>query len=257
MFRGNMLKFMLRTSGTWVTGPSLQQHRMWMKINNTRLLSTAATAGPMTIPPPAEAPTEKPAEPAAETKPKKLTLREKATIYLKNLYKDYRDVYFETLQEAKAKPKKATFYIILVGGILYCIWSVPEERNYFQDFIGCRENLELCAPAIRNPDTEKYINDLNKLEMKGLLRYQSLGLFSIMWRHNEDPMLAVYYARCEYLQPLYSEMWDRLIDVGFAGRWWILRKKMEDYDVNYKEWEGDKPANLEQPAAVASMINPK
>jgi hypothetical protein len=239
--------------------PGVQIGRNNFRISNflkSRWLSVGVTASPgvpPVVPPPAEAGPSPPKEEAPA--PKKLTFKEKTTFYFRNLYKDYRDVYFDTIADAKARPGKAGFYLCLLGGVIYCIWTAPNEQHYFQSFVESRESLDLVAPGIRNPDSEAFVNEVSKLWMKGLLRHQSLGLFSIVWRHNEDPALGLYSAQCEYLKPLYSEMWDRLVDVGIGGRWLILEKKMVEYDINYKEWDGGKSGDAS--SNIASMLTPK
>lgn len=29
---------------------------------------------------------------------------------------------------------------------------------------------------------------------------------------------------------------ERIMDIGFLGRWWIIDKKMEEFDINPHEW---------------------
>lgn len=44
----------------------------------------------------------------------------------------------------------------------------------------------------------------------------------------------------------YLDYYDRIVDVGWLGKWWILEKKMEDMDVNPEEWLPDgRPAHPE------------
>ncbi|CAG7717589.1 unnamed protein product [Allacma fusca] len=226
---------------------------------NSRWWSSGVTASPGISPIPSPAVAD-PSPKEEVPPPKKLTLKEKTRIYLRSMYRDYSDVYFETIADAKAKPVKAAFYLFLLGGVLYCIWSNPDERDYFHTFVGNRESLELCAASIRNPDSEAFVNEVSRLWIKGLLRHQSLGLFSIIWKHNEDPALGVYNAQCDYLKPLYSEMWERLVDVGFCGHWWILEEKMIDYDINHTEWESQEVGKTgveNSSPAISSMLTPK
>ena len=30
---------------------------------------------------------------------------------------------------------------------------------------------------------------------------------------------------------------DRIVDIGFLGRWWNTSKAMENYDINAQEWD--------------------
>nr|CAD7601450.1 unnamed protein product [Timema genevievae] len=42
----------------------------------------------------------------------------------------------------------------------------------------------------------------------------------------------IYSSQCDYLKPRFTELTDRVLDVGFLGRWWILHNIMRDFDVN-------------------------
>ncbi|NXV72622.1 TIM29 translocase, partial [Atlantisia rogersi] len=47
---------------------------------------------------------------------------------------------------------------------------------------------------------------------------------------------ALYAARCGYLEPGWKELPGRILDVGFWGCWWVLRRRLRDYDVNEEEF---------------------
>ncbi|NWX05666.1 TIM29 translocase, partial [Caloenas nicobarica] len=47
---------------------------------------------------------------------------------------------------------------------------------------------------------------------------------------------AAYAQRCQYLRPPWWEAPRRVLDVGFLGRWWLLRRRLRDYDVNDEEF---------------------
>ncbi|NXD46726.1 TIM29 translocase, partial [Copsychus sechellarum] len=58
--------------------------------------------------------------------------------------------------------------------------------------------------------------------------------------HGSDP--ALYLARCPHLRPRF---WDfgELLDLGFLGRWWMLRDALRDCDINEEEF-GHLPERL-------------
>ena len=39
-----------------------------------------------------------------------------------------------------------------------------------------------------------------------------------------------------FLSPRWVEYVDRVVDVGFMGRWWRMEEAMLEYDVNEEEW---------------------
>ncbi|NXT99202.1 TIM29 translocase, partial [Buphagus erythrorhynchus] len=58
--------------------------------------------------------------------------------------------------------------------------------------------------------------------------------------HGSDP--ALYSARCPHLRP---RLWEfgELLDLGFLGRWWLLRDALRDCDINEEEF-GHLPERL-------------
>jgi len=173
--------------------------------------------------------------PVPDVPKKKLSVKLKE--YSTALYNDYKDVFVETCAEAKEKPIKATIYIVLLGALGYCMVNVPSEKDFWDDLISKDVQLNSVGRSIRNPETEKHLRELTALRMKGMLRYQNLAVCSILWRHNNQESLGVYDATCKYTQPLWLEMWDRVVDIGFVGKWWIMEKSMEEYDINPQEWD--------------------
>lgn len=173
-----------------------------------------------------------------ETKaePKK-SFREKLRTFAIQLKDDYVEVFWDTYEECKTKPGKATAYLILLSGLGYLAWSTPDEKSFHGELTAYENELDFISPAIRNPTSEEYIHQVKKLKMWGRLRYQSFGFFSIMWKHDESEESGIYKVFCKYTKPRWSEVRERLVDFGAMGKWWILEEKMTDYDINPTEWE--------------------
>ena len=64
----------------------------------------------------------------------------------------------------------------------------------------------------------------------------SLGLCSLVYEVPFDAQASLYQARCWYLQPCGTNFSDRILDVGFVGRWWVLGARMRDCDINDDEF---------------------
>lgn len=64
----------------------------------------------------------------------------------------------------------------------------------------------------------------------------SIGFFSFLWVDNYSKVCGVFKSRCDYLKPRYLTFHERIMDVGFAGQWWVINKKMEEFDINPNEW---------------------
>lgn len=167
----------------------------------------------------------------------KIKLKERLITFYTAMWRDYRDVFQEAYKESKEKPMKASFYFILLGGMGYLIWSNPDERDFDETYFQNRTKLSLVGQRIRNPTSEEFTVLIGKLKIKRELRYQSFGLFSVVWKHDNSPDVGIYEATCKYLKPLFREARERVIDIGFGNRWWMFEERMKDYDVNEREWE--------------------
>jgi len=168
---------------------------------------------------------------------KKRTFAENFVRYWKNIAHDYKDVCVETYKEAKEKPKKATIYLIILGLLGYLLKTNPSERHFNERVITDRLELDLVGMPIRSVKAEKHIRSLAKLQCSGQVRYQSFGFFSVIWKHDIDKRLGIFDSQCSYLRPLLTEIPERVVDIGFANRWWVSKQNMIDFDINEKEWE--------------------
>uniref|UniRef100_A0A8C2VZM4 Translocase of inner mitochondrial membrane 29 n=1 Tax=Chinchilla lanigera TaxID=34839 RepID=A0A8C2VZM4_CHILA len=63
-----------------------------------------------------------------------------------------------------------------------------------------------------------------------------LGLCALVYEAPFDAQASLYQARCRHLQPRWLDFPGRVLDVGFAGRWWVLGARMRDCDVNHAEF---------------------
>lgn len=88
------------------------------------------------------------------------------------------------------------------------------------------------------------MQSLLKFRNEGRLRHLSLGVLTLVYYTDFDPDVALYEAQCSNLSVPWREFPQRVLDVGFAGRWWNLNSKMKDYDVNEGEFQ-HLPANMQ------------
>ncbi|NXH11169.1 TIM29 translocase, partial [Bucco capensis] len=61
---------------------------------------------------------------------------------------------------------------------------------------------------------------------------------AVLYEAPQAAQASLYQAQCSYLQPRWQELPGRLLDVGFCGRWWWLREKLKDCDINEEEFQG-------------------
>ena len=103
--------------------------------------------------------------------------------------------------------------------------------------VTARNDLLVVGDNIRNPSSAEFVSFLNQCQGEKTLRRLDLGVISLLLRMDLNPDCAVYINQCDFLKPTYVEqLTERLVDIGIAGRWRILDRKMVDYDVNPDEW---------------------
>lgn len=162
---------------------------------------------------------------------------EKAVDYLKLVYSDYRTVFFDVLKESREKPLKACLY---GGSILtsYYLWRTnPDFNDFEQQLINAHNDLVITPESIRNENSYQYISYLQNLQKQKILRRFNCVLISVIYHADFSPECALYEKTCDYLKPSYIQWFrERIIDVGFAGSYKIIAKKMIDYDINENEW---------------------
>lgn len=90
---------------------------------------------------------------------------------------------------------------------------------------------------IRNEESVKHIELVERFFNEGILRRMNFGIFSIIWLDNYDRDCFLYKAVCPYIRLHFLEFFERIIDIGVLDRWWIMEKKMMNYDINDKEFE--------------------
>lgn len=128
-------------------------------------------------------------------------------------------------------------YVALLGGTWACFQTKPDRSSFETALLEHSSQLGLLSPWIRNPTSDAHVQSLVKLRNEGRLRHVSLGLFSLVFRYDFDPDVTLYEAQCSNLSVPWKELPERMLDVGFVGRWWILDSKMKDYDVNNEEFK--------------------
>ncbi|XP_069577690.1 mitochondrial import inner membrane translocase subunit Tim29 [Brachyistius frenatus] len=172
----------------------------------------------------------------------------KAGVWCRGLFSDYKEACREIVVGAWERPLKASVYATLVGGAYACFHTKPDRPSFEAALLGCSNQLCLLSPWIRSGAADGHVQTLVKLHNEGRLRLASLGLLTLVYRADYDPDAALYEARCSGLSVPWRELPERVLDVGFVGRWWILDSKMKDYDVNEAEFK-HLPAHMQVASA--------
>ncbi|XP_062295096.1 mitochondrial import inner membrane translocase subunit Tim29 [Scomber scombrus] len=177
-----------------------------------------------------------PATPASTSRWERLK-NSKAGVWCRGLVTDYKEAVREIFVGAWERPVKASVYMSLLGGAGACVYSKPDDSSFDATLLEYSNQLGLLSPWIRNGASDGHVQNLVKLRNDGRLRHTSLGLLSLVYHADYDPDTTLYEAQCSNLSVPWREIPGRMLDVGFAGRWWILDSKMKDFDVNEEEFK--------------------
>lgn len=170
---------------------------------------------------------------------------EKLGTFCINLLRDYGEVIKETSSDIKQRPKKALAYAWGFWAWYYCVKTNPDELNFREKCLLAAGDIVSLPDSVRNKESSTHFSFLESCYNTGVLRRLNLGVCSFMWLDNYDQAVGLYAAHCKFLEPKYLSFHERIVDFGFLGRWWIMSRKMRDYDINPEEWDGEKKRILE------------
>jgi len=162
---------------------------------------------------------------------------EKWKNYWNGVGRDYKEAAEEMITSAKQSPVRSTIILGLTGFAGYCNKTNPTLEEYRTHFVENNLDLLQVSDSIRNRNSVNLQNYISKAFNAHLIRRNNYGLFSIIWVDDFAPELGGFAARCEYIQPGFTDLRSRLVDIGFLGRFWISSRKMVDFDVNIEEWD--------------------
>ncbi|XP_051898100.1 mitochondrial import inner membrane translocase subunit Tim29 [Pristis pectinata] len=160
----------------------------------------------------------------------------RAGLWTRSLLSDYQEACKELVVGARDNPGKAAFYCLLLAGAGACAYNSPSDKSFQVALLESSNQLLVLSPWIRSGRADQHIQKLVTIQTQGRLRHQSLLFFSLVYAAPYDPDTSIYDAQCEYLRPRWSRFPDRVLDVGFLGKWWVLSSKMRDWDVNDDEF---------------------
>ncbi|XP_071388735.1 mitochondrial import inner membrane translocase subunit Tim29 [Centroberyx affinis] len=161
----------------------------------------------------------------------------RAGVWFRSMCSDYKEACREVAVGAWERPVRASVYAALLGGVWACFETRPDDASFDEALLERSNRLGLLSAWIRSSASDGHVQTLVKLRNEGRLRHLSLGPLSLVYRADHDPEASLYEARCSDLSPPWRELPGRVLDVGFAGRWWVLDSKMKDYDVNEDEFK--------------------
>nr|XP_056704311.1 mitochondrial import inner membrane translocase subunit Tim29 [Euleptes europaea] len=156
--------------------------------------------------------------------------------WVRSLLSDYAEACREVARGARQRPGRAALCVGLLAGVAGFARHCPGEPALEASLLEASDRLLLLSPQTRSTAAQGHVRRLLELRAAGQLRIQSLVLASVLYEAPFDADAALYHARCRHLAPTWTELPGLLLDVGFCGRWWVLRAKMRDCDVNDEDF---------------------
>ncbi|XP_067273812.1 mitochondrial import inner membrane translocase subunit Tim29 [Pseudorasbora parva] len=169
-------------------------------------------------------------------------INSRAGVWCRSLLSDYKEACREAVLGARERPVKASVYLGLLGGMYACFYTNPDDDSFETSLLVTSNRLALLSPWIRSATSDGHVQSLVKLRNEGKLRYVSLGIASLTYYTDYNSESSLYEAHCSAISVPWTELPKRVLDVGFAGRWWVLENKMKDFDINEEEFKHLPPA---------------
>ncbi|KOC62879.1 Uncharacterized protein C19orf52 [Habropoda laboriosa] len=171
-----------------------------------------------------------------EPKELKGSVLERWRIYWKNLCTDYKEALCDSAKHCKKHPIRTSIYVSVLASCVYLHRYNPDESSFKELLLQNTMKIMQVGEAIRNPISEYHVKWLGQCYNEGIVRCMNLGIISLIWLDNYDETCSLYKAVCPYLKIQYATFYERVVDFGFLGKWWIIENKMKDYDVNGTEF---------------------
>lgn len=161
------------------------------------------------------------------------TIVEKWAKYWKQLGIDYKEMVIDTCKHMYEHPLKTTIYAGIGTTTYFLSKHNPDFEEFKKEFQDNKNQLILVAEPCQNPVSANHIKNLERWFNQGVVRRLTLGVISFIWIDNYDKNCSLYKTTCEYLKPPYATFNERVIDVGFLNKFWVLEERMKEYDVNF------------------------
>ncbi|CAH0559472.1 unnamed protein product [Brassicogethes aeneus] len=161
------------------------------------------------------------------------TFLEKWVKYWKLLCKDYKDVALSLQEEAREKPIKAALTVTGLSSLAFIATQNPNQQSFRAKYVQCANDLSVVSVSVANPESMRHVKYIEQCYNANLIRYNSFGLFSLIWVDNYSKECDTYESNCSHLKVQYRKFADSVLDVGFMNIWWVISRRMLDYDINY------------------------
>ncbi|CAH1114466.1 unnamed protein product [Psylliodes chrysocephalus] len=161
------------------------------------------------------------------------TFFEKWVKYWKQLAGDYKDVALNLKTEMQQKRLKSALYLSGISLLSYCATHNPDLITFRAKYVESANELALINPNAANPMAINHLKYIENCYNSNRIRYINLGILSIVWVDEFSEDCDTYECKCSYLQVPYRRFGERILDVGFLNTWWVISRRMLDYDINF------------------------
>ena len=152
------------------------------------------------------------------------------------LVTDYKAVAKSAVIYIREKPIKFASQLGILGLCAYCSSQRPDLQSYADELFKSSNDLLQVSSLVRNKASDAIVRDLITSYHQNRLVCKNLGLFSIILKYDFPDECDAYDKNCYYVQPRWIKLYERIVDIGMLGRWFMLEKAMVDYDVNDDEF---------------------
>ena len=147
-------------------------------------------------------------------------------------YGEYRSVIGDSLRSIPKKPVRSLRNALLVGTLGLFWYKNPDENSFRALLIESSNELALVSEPVRNPLSTQRVETLwsyaNSVEWK----YYNFVFFSIIFQLSGPSTCKTYENTCSHLKPGPQSYYERILDIGFMGKWFSMETAMTDYDIN-------------------------
>lgn len=142
----------------------------------------------------------------------------------------------DTFEDISSGSVKASVYItgLVTAGIL--MKSNPSARDLDGSLMESAHDLSLVGTAIRSKEADSFVDSLRSAQRDGRLHHTSIGLFSLVWLSDNRDELDLYEAQCKHVHLPWYQWHKRVVDIGLLGKFVVLSRKMQDFDINEEAW---------------------
>ena len=153
------------------------------------------------------------------------------------LAEDYKRSTVDFAKDFRSKPFKSGLYLSLLAAGIQLARTAPTEGNFYDCILQYSNDLNMLSATNRSAKCNDHIKQLVQDFNNGEIRHLNFIIFTLIWVDKYGKDVDLFPARCRYTNVGRFEMFNRVVDIGIANRWLMLKHKMANFDVSDDEME--------------------